>query len=65
MMPDEPPDRAERIVLVDFEQFLQHGPMGKVDKQRIFADAVLPGENCEFFEKVLGDIVWPVHGNRR
>ena len=51
------PDLAEGIVLFYFEQLFQHGAMRKTDEQGIFAVAVLPGENRQFIEKLLGQIV--------
>ena len=45
----EHPDMAQGIVGFQLEQFLEHGTMGKVDKERMSANAVLAGESAYFF----------------
>jgi len=53
----EPADGHEYVVLFEFEQFLEHCPMGKVDEERLVVDAVLPGEYRQFGKEFLGEIL--------
>ena len=57
---DDPREAAnghQRVVLLEFEQLFEHGPVGEVDEQWIVVDAVFPGEYCQLVKEFLRQIL--------
>src|SRR5579859_5302958 len=50
------PDGHQRIILLEFEKLLEHGPVGQIDEEGVVADTVIACEYRQFGK----DLLWKV-----